>query len=1081
MIVLGLVLGLSQGLAPGVLKASAPAEPSAIAQPPFRDVDVTVDEGTWMNVDVSPDGRLIAFDLLNDIYVMPAEGGEARLIHGGPAMQRGPRFSPDGTRLLYLSDADGADNIWISGIDGSDARQVTRETTLVVTGAAWSADGTEIAAARMFDSADRLHASQIRLYDVASGSDRQVVAPPANGENVHEPAFGKNGRWLYFTEKVSPPTASVVYVDANHINYAVKRRDLRTGEVEELASGFGSATSPVLSPDGRRFAFLRRVKTDTVLFLYDLETREQWPVFAGLDRDGQADFLGQGIYYPQFAWFPDNRHLAIWAGGKILRLDSQTGETRPIPFTASATHRLFTPPRVTQDLAPEQVRAKIIRQLAWAPDGEELSFNALGRIWTRKENGPPVRLTAGDLPEFDPAYASDGARMAFVDWQDGSGGTLKLRDAQGSIRTIVRSPGVLRAPAFSPDGERILYVVAPGDRCLGGHRARPGLYWVAAQGGEPTYVGPPAIEAMFGPGGDRIWFSTESYAGPELVSKVESVRLDGGDRRLHARATGADRNELKVSPDLGWIAFRQEQRYYLKPFAADAGPVEVTAEGARSLGDLGGYELVWAPDSSAVLWALGPTVLRAAVADAAPEVLAETALSVKADVPEGALAFVNGRIITMRGDEVIERGTVVVRGNRIQAVGPTDSIAVPEDAKVIDAAGKTLMPGLVDMHGHVDNCYYSSSGLTPQQQPTQYADLAYGVTTNYDPYTSELPTYAMREMTMAGMMTGPRAIDSGMVIYGRTGKPDKVFTPVASRADADAVMMRKTALGGTIVKSYRQPMRKQRQLILAAGRRAGIMVDVEGESHFYNAITMILDGHTNLQHNMPLENLYADVIQLMAASKVAHTPTLIVLFGELMGENYLFQNTRAWEDPKARRFVQLTTSGYSPVGAPYGAPPHVRGMTTIHAADEVYDIGFRAAARSMKALDEAGVVINAGSHGQVTGLALHWEMWLLAEGGMPNHRILRTATVNGARTLGLDGQIGSIAPGKLADLLVLDGNPLVDIRETNTVRYTLANGRLYDSVTMDEVGNHPRAREPFYWETGRDFHGIDWEEAWAHQ
>src|SRR5690606_16476164 len=118
---------------------------------------------------------------------------------------------------------------------------------------------------------------------------------------------------------------------------------------------------------GRKLAFLRRVKTDTVLFLYDLETREQWPVFAGLDRDDQADFLGQGIYYPQYDWFPDNRHIAIWAGGNILRLDTETGKTQEIPFTASATHRLTAPPRAAQDLAPEEFRARIIRQLAWAP------------------------------------------------------------------------------------------------------------------------------------------------------------------------------------------------------------------------------------------------------------------------------------------------------------------------------------------------------------------------------------------------------------------------------------------------------------------------------------------------------------------------------------------------------------------------------------------------------------------------------------------------------------------------------------------------------------------------------------------
>jgi len=225
---------------------------------------------------------------------------------------------------------------------------------------------------------------------------------------------------------------------------------------------------------------------------------------------------------------------------------------------------------------------------------------------------------------------------------------------------------------------------------------------------------------------------------------------------------------------------------------------------------------------------------------------------------------------------------------------------------------------------------------------------------------------------------------------------------------------------------------------------------------------------------------YDDVVQLLAHSKVSHTPTLVVLFGETMGENYLYQTTRAWEDPKARKFVQVVTSGYSAIPTPYGAPPYVRNMTTIHVADELWDIGFRSVARSMKRLDDAGVVINSGSHGQVSGLAMHWEMWLLSQGGMSNYHVLRTGTLNGAKTLAIDDQVGSLEVGKLADLIVLDKNPLEDIHYTNTVRYTLLNGRLFDSSTLDEIGNYNRPRTKFFWEL-KDYKGIDWNGAWAEQ
>jgi imidazolonepropionase-like amidohydrolase len=291
-------------------------------------------------------------------------------------------------------------------------------------------------------------------------------------------------------------------------------------------------------------------------------------------------------------------------------------------------------------------------------------------------------------------------------------------------------------------------------------------------------------------------------------------------------------------------------------------------------------------------------------------------------------------------------------------------------------------------------------------------------------------------------------------------------------------MSRKVALGGTVFKSYRQPTRAARQQLIKAAREAGIMADVEGESHFYNNITMVLDGHTAVEHNFPVANYYDDVVQLMARAHSATTPTLIVAFGELMGENYMYQTTRAWEDPKLALYVPSINSGYSPLATPYAGPPHARGMTTINAADELWDIGFRAVARSMKKLDDAGVVVNSGSHGQIHGLDQHWEMWLMAQGGMSNLHVLRTSTLNGARTLALDREIGSLEAGKLADLIVLDRNPLEDIHNTNTVHYTMVNGRLYDALPMTEVGHYDRPRTRFYWEL-EDYHGIDWKPPWA--
>lgn len=1054
---------------------------------PFREIEFSLDEGTWMSLDVSPDGDTLVFDILGDLYTMPAAGGDATLLSGGPALDRMPSFSPDGERILYVSDRNGSDNIWSVKADGSDARLITDETDRIVTNPDWSPDGQYVVATAVNLDYARYKMSELRLYHVSGGSGQTLVETPDNQRDVQEADFSPDGKYIYYTQRLENHH---IYVDANHINYGIKRRNLSSGETETVVSGFGGALTPQVAPDGKRLAFVRRVKTKTVLFVYDMETGEQRPIYDQLDRDQQADFYQQGAYYPQFDWFPDGKHVAIWGKGKLFKINVDSGAVHPIPFRLQSKHRITRSPRFADPLAPEKVAVKAIRDIAVAPNGTQLLFHGLGYLWRKPlPEGKPQRLTDSGAFEFEPAYSAQGRRIAYVEWDDEQGSALVLASGQGrKQKNLVKSRGVIRQPAFSNDGKQIVYAIDEPLKAMGGYRAKPGIYRVSARGGAAKRIANEGSAPRFSADDRRIYFVTSAYdaARAALVSKIVSVDLNGLDRREHAEAVGADRHELRLSPDEQWLAFKENQQYYLMPYRETGSLTPVAADAVAvpvmQLTQSSGYNLQWSQDSRYLHWTLGEAFYRVEIntlfgqQDSVPQPKFQIGLQVPGDRPSGSVALVGGRVITMRGEEVIERGVVVVEENRITAVGAEQEIAIPPGAHRVDISGKTVMPGLVDMHGHIDCCYYS--GLMPQKHFSQYAAAAFGVTTNFDPYTSELPAYAATEMQKSGTLVAPRFISTGRVIFGRPGKGDKSYVPLASFADARHAMARKRALGGRVVKSYWQPKRSQRQQLIKAGREAGVMVDAEGESHFYFNISMILDGHMNLEHNIPVANYYDDIVQLMAHSDISNTPTLNVTFGEIMGENYLYQTTRAWEDPKIRTYVQESTSGYSAIKNGGTSPVHVRAMTTLHAADEIWDIGFRAVSRATKKLDDAGVTINAGSHGQVYGLAMHWEMWSMAQGGMSNHRILRAATLNGAKTLGVEDQIGSLEVGKLADLVVLDKNPLEDIHHSNTVRYTMINGRLYDSLSMNEIGNYDRPRSRFYWEL-EDYHGIDWNEAWS--
>jgi imidazolonepropionase-like amidohydrolase len=457
-----------------------------------------------------------------------------------------------------------------------------------------------------------------------------------------------------------------------------------------------------------------------------------------------------------------------------------------------------------------------------------------------------------------------------------------------------------------------------------------------------------------------------------------------------------------------------------------------------------------------VHWALGPELFTRSLTDAfafldgAPPKLPDPpargldiGFDVDSDAPKGRIALVGGRIATMRGDEIIADGTVLIEGNRIAAVGPRERIAIPAGTSVIDTKGHTLVPGLVDVHAHGPQ---GQHGMTPQQNWLHYATLAYGVTTVHDPSNDTGEIFAVAEMARAGLVTAPRIFSTGTILYGAKA-PFKAV--IDSLDDARAHLRRMKAVGAFSVKSYNQPRRNQRQQVLAAARELGMMVVPEGGSLFQHNMTMLVDGHTGIEHATPIARGYADVVKLWSSTAVGYTPTIVVGYGGLWGENYWYANTEVFADERLRAFVP-----------PEQYEPRARRRTLASAGDWNHI----AIAELCKRLLDAGVSIQLGAHGQREGLAAHWELWSFVQGGMTPHEALRAGTLMGARYLGLDRDIGSIEVGKLADLAIIEGDPLADIRKSDDVRYTVLNGRVYEARTMAEIAPRKRRPAPMWWQ-----------------
>jgi len=1024
-------------------------------------VEFTTDEGTWMNLDVSPDGEEIVFDLLGDIYIMPVTGGKATLLRGGPAYEIQPRFSPDGSRISFTSDRGGGDNIWIMNHDGSDAHQVTTEDFRLLNNPAWAPDSNYLAARKHYTSTRSLGAGEIWLYHRSGGQGIRLVERMNDQQDLGQPAFSPDGRYIYYSQDVYPGGMFLYNKDPNSQIYVINRYDRETGKTERVTGGPGGAINPVISPDGSTMAFIRRVRTSTVLYLRDLESGLEWPVYEELSRDQQEAWAIFGPY-PNFSWLPDSEHLIIWSGGKIRRINTSTGDAETIPFEAEVNQRIEDVVKKEVDPAPDTFQSRAIRHAVTSPDGQLLIFNAAGYLW-RKElpDGEPQRLTdSGDL-EFEPSFSPDGRQLVYVTWSDTEMGSIQMIDLESGSRPVplTRERGIYREPRFSPDGERILFRREGGNNHQGhAWTTRPGIYTMVLDGGEMERVYPEGQNARFSHSGERIFY----LGGSALDREYNSVDLNGQDRRTHFTSTYA--NNFVPSPDNRWIAFNELFNVYVAPMPETGTPVNLHADTdaipVAQVAEDAGINLHWSQDGRHLHWTLGNRYYSVALEDvfdflngSSPESevpVGENSsvpigLELEADVPSGVVAFTGARIITMNGDEVIENGTLVVEENRISDLGQEGEVDIPAGAHIVSLEGETIVPGFVDVHAHIGNFRH---GLSPEQQWEYFANLAYGVTTAHDPSSDSEMIFSQAEMIRSGVMTGPRIFSTGRILYGAEGDFKAVIN---SLEDAMAAVRRTQAFGAISVKSYNQPRRDQRQQVLQAGRELGVFVFPEGGSTFTHNMSMILDGHNGIEHNVPVYPLYSDVTRLWEASQTGYTPTLVVNYGTVNGEFYWYQNTKVWEKERL-----LTFTPRPQVDA------RSRHRTMI--PEEEYLSGHISTAETANELSEQGVRVNLGSHGQLQGLAAHWELWMLHQGGMEPLEALRAATLNGARYLGMGDHIGSLELGKLADLIVIDGNPLDDLSVTENVRYTMVNGRLYDASTLNEIGNSPKERLPFWWE-----------------
>ncbi|EHQ30569.1 amidohydrolase family protein [Mucilaginibacter paludis] len=1024
-----------------------------------KKITFTTDEGTWMDLDVSPDGRTIVFDLLGDIYAMPITGGKATLLAGGKAWDVQPRFSPDGKSISYTSDHDGGDNIWLMNADGGNKRPVTKENFRLLNNASWTPDGQYLVARKHFTGSRSLGAGEMWLYYKNGGDGIQLTKRKNDQQDAGEPVASPDGKYIYWSEDITPGPSFQYNKDPNAGIYAIKRLNRETGEIETVAGGAGGACRPQLSPDNKLMAFVKRDRLKSVLYIKNLETQEEWPVYDNLSHDQQETWAIFGVY-PNFAWTPDSKNIIFYAKGKIWNLDVASLNVANIPFDVTSTQTISDALHFPQKVFQDEFTVKMIRQLTTSPDGKMVAFNAAGYIYTKAlPNGVPQRITTGTDLEYEPEFSPDGKSLVYVSWADEMKGSINTIDLTTHlIMRLTTDRGYYYSPKYANRGDKIIYRKGEGNEVLGYFFGNaPGIYIIPVTGGKPQLVINNGIHPQFSADDSKIYY--QSSEGDKKAFKVMDV--SGANQKTLYTSTYA--TQFAPSPDGKWMAFTELFNCYITPMITTGGAQDLSAGNKaiplnRLTRDAGTY-LHWSKDSQHIMWTLGPRYFARDIKAASPyadggsdktpatdTLGTDIGLRLKTDAPTGKIAFKNARIITMKGEEVIENGTIIIDQNKITALGKNADIAIPADAMVYDIAGKTMMPGIVDVHAHL---HASPDGISPQQDWNYYANLSFGVTTSHDPSSNTEMVFSQSEMLKSGAMVGPRVYSTGTILYGADGDFKAVIN---SLDDARSNLRRLKAVGAFSVKSYNQPRREQRQQIIAAARELQMEVVPEGGSTYFTNMNMILDGHTGIEHNIPVVPIYKDVKALWNGSKSGYTPTLIVSYGTQFGENYWYDRTEVWKNEHLLNFTPRAI---------------IDARSRRRTTSEYGEYGHIEVSKAVKQIADGGTKVNLGAHGQIQGLGAHWELWMLAQGGMSPMQAIRCATINGAGYLGMDKEIGSLEVGKLADLIVMNENPLDDIRNSEKLKYVMVNGRLYDSDSMNEIGNHPKPHLRFWWQLNR--------------
>lgn len=967
-----------------------------------RKLEFETSEVTQPSISMMPDGKSFVLNLLGHLFRMPVNGNDPVQLTFGPYYDSDPVVSPDGKKIAFISNRDGSDgNIYILDLNTNKITGITKE--FMAGSPAWSPDGSTIAFLSFlrreeypvdkipfFGAGDR---ASLKTVSITGGNPEQLTDVKSFAALFYQ----SDGTLIWaITERQGPDAFPGFGMGPSNATTVFEKRS-SDGSISKTGSLKGRIGKIAVTKNGRGFYYVGSGQ----LKHYTLGDTASNAIGK---YNGSVDAL---------ALSPDEQTLIAAAQSTLWNINTASAESLKIDWKAKVKMEVVIPAvrkwnaPLTHSITPSEILTPRL-----SPSGKKLVFMAAGSLWIFDRDHKTVKKLINENSFLqDPAFSPDGEKIAFASDKQSKREIRVFDFTTGQTKTIADVGDFSWAlqPVWSPDGKEILYQRTDG---LGSPykfikaNAETGNDTVTITSTRGDWNGRPQFSAD----GQAIYFTSRQG----MFANVFRLSLQPGSKPEALTNLSRHAHDALISPDGKWITFRRNAEIWIASLKNEI----LTDKDFKLFSKTGGRSFAFTGNGSAILFSDGNRIFEKNVSNHATTTIAVNLKLPRMIPPPVLISRVH--VLDYKTGKFTDETSMYLENSRIVWIGTEKGKTISPKAIRVDGEGRYAIPGIMDSHVH---------SAWENQQITEDKLIAYGVTSIRDVGSRLDLINSLRDKGYFTDLPVPRYFASGEIFEGLAPLWGDAFYEITSLQEARDYVHYSKAHGADLIKVYASLPWYLKSEVAAEAKKEGMPLAGHGIS--LDEITRSVNfGITSSEHGGPTND---DVVKLFANAHTWFDPT-----PDIFGAGTTLKLADASNlDKKFRTFI---------------AEEEIKAARPGRTPSEAQLAGWKNSLATLKHIFDSGVKMLDGTDALMTsvfhGPSVHWTLEFFSEAGIPNIEVLKIGTIKAAESVGAGKDLGSLEAGKLADLLLLDADPLADIKNTLKIWRVFKDGKLFNPETM---------------------------------